>query len=64
MPKIEITARIEVTFKHTITKAQLARLKAGEPLEEVVDESVPYQVAATEGRTEMDWEPIGKLKTP
>jgi len=56
MKTIEITARFEVRFTKRLTDAQVADLESGTSIEDLVDESEAYRLAATEGECEMEWD--------
>lgn len=54
---ITVTARFEVTFTHYVTEDEFKQLDAEEVgIEDVVDDSVPYDLLATDGNSEMEWD--------
>lgn len=58
MPRIQVMATFTVSYTKTITKAQLKKLEAGTSLDEIIDESDPYEQLRSSGDCDMDWEPI------
>ena len=56
MKTIEITARFEVRYTKQLTDDQVVALEGGTDVEDLVDESEAYRLAATEGECEMDWD--------
>lgn len=58
MPKIQVMATFNVSYTKTITKAQLKQLEAGTSIDEIIDESDPYEQLRSNGDCDMDWEPI------
>lgn len=57
MKTINVTALFTVTFPHRITNEQFVSLESGTVrLDDIVDESVPYRLASSQGDCEMDWD--------
>ena len=57
MKTISVTAKFTVTFPYQVTDEQFRSLDNGElRLDDVVDESVPYRLASSEGDCELDWD--------